>query len=41
MTTAEQYKSTSTHLYDQAMVELDAGDLLQASEKLWGAAAKL
>ena len=40
MTTAEQYKSTSTHLYDQAMVELDAGDLLQASEKLWGAAAQ-
>ena len=40
MTTAEQYRLTSTHLYDQAMVELEAGDLLQASEKLWGAAAQ-
>ena len=40
MTTAEHYRSTSTHLYDQAMVELEAGDLLQASEKLWGAAAQ-
>ena len=27
-------------LYDQAMVELEGGDLLQASEKLWGAAAQ-
>lgn len=40
MTTAEQYRSTSLHLYDQAIEELDAGDLLQASEKLWGAAAQ-
>ena len=40
MTTAEQYRSTSTLLFDQAMVELEAGDLLQASEKLWGAAAQ-
>ena len=40
MTTAEQYRSTSTHLYDQAIVELEAGDPLQASEKLWGAAAQ-
>ena len=40
MTTAERYRSTSLHLYDQAMVELEAGDLLQASEKLWGAAAQ-
>ncbi len=27
-------------LYDQALVELEAGDYLQASEKLWGAAAQ-
>ena len=27
-------------LYDQAVVELEGGDLLQASEKLWGAAAQ-
>ncbi len=40
MTTEERYKSTSTLLYDQAMVELEAGDLLQASEKLWGSAAQ-
>ena len=40
MTTAEQYRSTSLHLYDQAIEELDAGDSLQASEKLWGAAAQ-
>ena len=40
MTTAERYKSTSTLLFDQAMVELEAGDLIQASEKLWGAAAQ-
>ena len=40
MTTTEQYRSTSWHLYNQAMDELDAGDLLQASEKLWGAAAQ-
>ena len=40
MTTVEQYRSTSLHLYNQAMDELDAGDLLQASEKLWGAAAQ-
>lgn len=40
MTTAEQYRSTSLHLYDQAMDELDEGDLIQASEKLWGAAAQ-
>ena len=40
MTTAERYKSTSTLLFDQAMVELENGDLIQASEKLWGAAAQ-
>ena len=40
MATAEQYRSTSTHLFDQAMVELEEGDLIQASEKLWGSAAQ-
>ena len=40
MTTAEQYRTASSSLYDQAMVELDAGDLRQASEKLWGTAAQ-
>ncbi len=40
MTTAEEYRTASTTLYDQAMVELDAGDLRQASEKLWGASAQ-
>ncbi len=40
MTTAEEYRTASTTLYDQAMVELDAGELRQASEKLWGASAQ-
>lgn len=40
MATVEQYRSTSTHLFDQAMDELDAGDLIQASEKFWGSAAQ-
>ena len=40
MTTAERYESTSTLLFDQAMVELESGDLIQASEKLWGATAQ-
>ena len=40
-TTAEEYRSAADRLYDQAMVELGAGDLRQASEKLWGAAAQV
>ncbi len=40
MTTSEQYRTASSTLYDQAMVELEAGDLRQASEKLWGASAQ-
>lgn len=40
MTTAEEYRTASPTLFDRAMVELDAGDLRQASEKLWGAAAQ-
>ncbi len=40
MTTAEEYRTASATLYDQAMSELVAGDLRQGSEKLWGAAAQ-
>ena len=37
MTTAERYQVVSETLLDQAYAELDAGDLIQASEKFWGA----
>lgn len=40
MATAQQHRSISTHLFNQAMDELDAGDLTQASEKFWGSAAQ-
>ncbi len=40
MTTVDKYRSTSSSLFDQAHVELEAGDLIQASEKFWGAAAQ-
>ncbi len=40
MTTAERYQTVSATLFDQAQIELDAGDLIQASEKFWGAAAQ-
>lgn len=40
MTTAERYSTAARQLYDQALVELEAGDLRQASEKFWGAAAQ-
>lgn len=40
MSTSERYRSASQTLYDQATVELEAGDLRQASEKFWGAAAQ-
>ena len=40
MTTAERYQSVSAQRFDQAHVELDAGDLIQASEKFWGSAAQ-
>lgn len=33
------YARTSRRLLAQSSEELDRGDLLQASEKLWGAAA--
>lgn len=41
MTTIEEYRTAAHHLYDQALVELEAGDLRQASEKLWGATAQV
>ena len=40
MSTSERYRSAAHTLYDQALVELEAGDLRQASEKFWGAAAQ-
>jgi uncharacterized protein (UPF0332 family) len=35
------YREASRHLLSQAHAELDAGDLRQASEKAWGAAAQI
>ena len=35
------YRDTSHHLLAQAHAELEAGDLRQASEKGWGAAAQM
>ena len=40
MTTADRYLSTSAWLFAQAEAELEIGDLVQASEKFWGAAAQ-
>ena len=40
MTTVERYQTVSKTLFDQAHLELQAGDLIQASEKFWGAAAQ-
>lgn len=40
MSTSERYRSAPNTLYDQAEVELAAGDLRQASEKFWGATAQ-
>ena len=40
MSTSERYRSAANTLYDQAEIELAAGDLRQASEKFWGAAAQ-
>ena len=39
-TTAERYHSVSSQLFAQAHVELESGDLVQASEKFWGATAQ-
>ncbi len=36
---AARYASLSQHLIDESQFQLDSGDLIQASEKAWGAAA--
>ena len=36
-----KYREASRHLLEQARAELDAGDVRQASEKGWGAAAHM
>lgn len=41
VTPAVTYREASRHLLFQAHAELDAGDLRQASEKAWGAAAQM
>ena len=35
----ERYEEISRHLLEQAQEELDKGDILQASDKVWGAMA--
>ncbi len=35
----ERYEEISRHLLEQAQAELDKGDILQASDKVWGATA--
>ena len=40
-TRAEYHKATGRRLLEQARAEFAAGDLLQASEKGWGAAAQM
>ncbi len=40
MTTTQKHQSVSVHLYEQAQIELETGDLIQASEKFWGSAAQ-
>ena len=37
MATAEQHRAISSQFLDQAEGEFQKGDLLQASEKAWGA----
>ena len=41
VTSAVTYREASRQLLAQAHAELDAGDLRQASEKAWGAAAQV
>lgn len=41
MATANQYQAQSWKYLNQAHTELSAGDLTQASEKGWGAAAQM
>ena len=40
-TDADTYREAGHRLLEQARVELEAGDLVQASEKAWGAAAQM
>ena len=40
-TNADTYRDAGHRLLEQARVELEAGDLVQASEKAWGAAAQM
>ena len=40
VTPVPTYRETSHQLMDQARAELEAGDLRQAGEKAWGAAAQ-
>ena len=35
----ERYEAISNHLLDQARIELNKGDILQATEKVWGSTA--
>ena len=39
--TTQTYQQASRQLLNQAQIELAAGDLRQASEKAWGAAAQM
>ena len=39
--TTQKYRDASHRFLQQALAELDAGDLPQASEKGWGAAAQI
>ena len=39
--TTQSYREASCHLLAQARIELAAGDVRQASEKGWGAAAQI
>lgn len=39
--TTQKYREASRHLLQQARIELAAGDVRQASEKGWGAAAQI
>ena len=39
--TTQSYREASRHLLAQARIELAAGDVRQASEKGWGAAAQI
>ena len=41
VTSAVTYREASQRLLAQAHAELDVGDLRQASEKAWGAAAQI